>query len=157
MLELVRCSNCAAPLQPPVGANVANCTYCGFQTRILGQAAVTTAPTRLAEPVSIKAAADIFIPLIAVGAELPASCTETISTSRDQQEVLTVELFAGSETTTARALVSVALPLDQRTPRGVARAKLSLSVDSQGLLTLTAAELGTSNVIRRDGLQLATK
>jgi len=38
-----------------------------------------------------------------------------------------------------------------------ARAKLSLAVDTAGALTVTLAELGTDNVVRRDGFVLTTK
>lgn len=98
------------------------------------------------------------IPLLARGAPLPATCSETLSSNSDNQESLHVDLLAGDAPTVAgnRVLVSLAFPLQQRTPRGVARVKLSLMVDAAGALTVTVAELGADNAVRKEGLVVAT-
>jgi molecular chaperone DnaK (HSP70) len=153
MPELVRCPNCIAPLRLDAGP-IATCTYCGAQSRIdTPGVTVTVAPsipgqTRLAETVSF-VTPTITIPWLEKDATLPIHRTETLSTRTDDQDALDVNLVQGSQ-----PIAQFKFPIQKRGPRGVPKLALTVRVATDGAMSITVAEPGTTNAIDRDQLRV---
>ncbi|MEO7114070.1 MAG: hypothetical protein ABI183_26755, partial [Polyangiaceae bacterium] len=86
-------------------------------------------------------------PFLEANAPLPIFRTETLSTSKDDQDVLHVHLVEGKT-----SLVRFDFPLKQRGPRGVAKIALTVRVSATGAMSLTLSEQGTTNVLDREGV-----
>lgn len=150
MTEMIRCANCLAPLRLDTGP-VATCTYCGAQTRIdapreIAKPAVTSG-TRLADTVSFAVSPTRSIPLLAANSPLPIFHTDLLSTSRDNQETLEVNLVQGSD-----PIASFSFPIQQRAPRGVPKLSLTVRVATNGAFSVTISEPGTTNVLDRGAM-----
>lgn len=149
--RIFRCANCLAPLRVD-GGPVATCGYCGAQTAVNAPAAVAKPPVasgrRLAADVAFVVSPTLRVPFLRGGAPVPIFHTETLSTSRDDQDELKVNLAQGD-----RALASFAFPIRQRGPRGVPKIALTVRVAESGAMSLTLAEPGTDNVLDRDGMR----
>src|SRR5271165_655197 len=152
---MVRCPNCLAPLRLDAG-RMATCLYCGVQTWL--DAPGTVAPgapvasgRRLAEEVAFVVPPSLKIPFLSRDAALPIHRTETLSTSRDDQDKLDVHLVQGDH-----PVARFDFPLRQRVPRGVAKISLTVRVAATGAFSLTLSEQGTDNVLDRDGLSVVT-
>jgi hypothetical protein len=152
MVEIVRCPNCIAPLRLDAGPVVA-CSYCGAQCRV-DSPGVVVAPsvpgqTRLADAVSF-VTPTMTIPFLQKGATLPIHRTETLSTQRDQQETLDVNLVQG-----AQPIVHFKFPIQKRGPRGVPRLSLTVRVSTAGAMSVTVTEPDTPNAFDRADLHVA--
>ena len=145
---MVRCANCLAPLRLDAGA-VVTCAWCGAQTDLAAPAAVVKpgakSGRRLAAEIAFRVAPRMRVPFLAADAPLPIHHTETLSTGRDAQEELQVNMVQGD-----RSLASFAFPIRQRAPRGVPRIALTVRVAESGAMSLTLAEPGTDNAMDYD-------
>lgn len=157
MLEVLRCPSCDAEIRFDPGSSLSTCQYCGAQVKMASPAAaptaVPTAEARLAEAIAIKSSImNQAIPLIARGTSLPAEHSETLSTSRDNQESITVNLQAGDDPDPERNrdLAAVVIPLKQRSPRGVPMAQLRIEVAADGTVAISGREEGQSHTVRHD-------
>ncbi len=148
MPDLVRCANCLAPLRFDVGPIVA-CAYCGAHTRLDAPQAVAKPPittgARLADTVAFVVTDTRKIPFLQAGSAVPLFHTATLSTSRDDQGSLEVNIVSGD-----RPLIAFSFPLEQRKPRGVVLVALTVRVSATGALSLTLTEKGTKNAADRD-------
>ncbi len=149
MPDLVRCANCLAPLRLDVGPVVA-CAYCGAHTRLDAPATVSSPPistgVRLAETIAFVVKPTLKIPFLKAGSAVPLFHTETLSTSRDDQDSLQVNLVEGES-----PIGSFAFPLEQRKPRGTVMVALTVRVSTTGAMSLTLTERATKNALDRDG------
>lgn len=151
MPEIARCPNCIAPLRLDAGS-VVRCDYCGAQSR-LDSPGVVVEPgvpgqTRLAEAVSFVTPTNT-IPFLDKGRTLPIHRTEVLSTRTDDQDALDVNLVQGAE-----PVVRFRFPIQKRAPRGVPKLALTVRVATDGAMSITVTEPGTSNVIDRDQLRV---
>lgn len=89
------------------------------------------------------------MPFLDEGKALPIFCTETLSTSTDDQDALDVNLVEGSV-----PIVRFRFPIQNRGPRGVPKLALTVRVAADGAMSITVAEPGTSNVVDRDQLRV---
>ena len=102
----------------------------------------------------MKLTGTLALPLLAAGVALPATHAETVSTQRDDQDAIHLELLIGTGPASPghRSLVKLSLPLVQRKPRGMALGELTLRVEASGATSVTLAEKGAESAVRRDGL-----
>jgi len=151
MPELVRCPNCIAPLRLDTGP-IATCAYCGAQSRLdtPGALVAPSVPgqTRLAETVSF-VTPTITIPWLEKDATLPLHRTETLSTQRDDQDALDVNLVQAG-----RPIAQFKFRIQKRGPRGVPKLALTVRVATDGAMSITVSEPGTTNVLDRDQLRV---
>jgi molecular chaperone DnaK (HSP70) len=152
MTELLRCANCLAPLRLDTGT-VATCTYCGAQTRIDAPREIAAAPVtsgaRLAETVAFALTPTRSIPLLEADSPLPIFRTNLLSTSRDNQESLEVHLVQGKD-----SIASFSFPIQQRASRGVPKISLTVRVATNGAMSITLSEPGTTNALDRDAMMV---
>jgi len=152
MNEIFRCANCLAPLRLDVGP-VATCSYCRAQTAIGApqtfEKPAATSGRRLADGVAFVVSPTFRIPFLDANAPVPIFRTETLSTARDDQDVLEVKLVQGEA-----SLASFGFPIRKRAPRGVPKIALTVRVAESGAMSLTLAETGTDNVVDRDGMSV---
>jgi hypothetical protein len=152
MPEVVRCPSCLAPLRLDVGP-IVKCRYCDAQVRLDAPQAVAAkgeaSGKRLAQMIGF-ATPTMTIPFLAANAPLPIYRTETLSTQRDDQDALDVTLVEGTT-----RVVSLKFPIQKRGPRGVPKIALTVRVSAGGAMSLTLAELGTSNTLDREGLSVS--
>ena len=148
--QAIRCANCSGAVTFPPGHSITTCSYCGYQVRLDGpaQPVLPTGPA-LATSISIRVPSGQTFPLLTAGTSVPAQHTETLSTSTDNQESITIDLVYG-----AKDLTKVVFPLQARKPRGVPMVTLFLKVDAAGTLTAFITEQGTTNTTKREGLAL---
>ncbi len=150
MSQIFRCANCLAPLRLDAGP-IATCSYCGAQTLVSAPAAVAKPPVgsgrRLAADVAFVVSPTRRIPFLEAGAPVPIFRTQTLSTSRDDQDELKVNLAQGE-----RELASFGFPIRQRGPRGVPKIALTVRVAESGAMSVTLTEPGTDNALDRDGM-----
>lgn len=104
--------------------------------------------TRLAEAVSFVTPTNT-IPFLDKGRTLPIHRTELLSTRSDDQDALEVNLVQGSE-----PVVHFRFPIQKRGPRGVPKLALTVRVASDGAMSITVAEPGTTNILDRDQLRV---
>jgi len=101
----------------------------------------------LAETVSFVTSSGMTIPFLDKDAPLPVHKTETLSTSKDDQETLQVNIVQGSTSVTR-----FEFPIEKRGPRGVPKIGLTVRVTTAGELSLSLIEAETSNALDRGGL-----
>jgi molecular chaperone DnaK (HSP70) len=154
MPHIDHCPACNGPLRAPVGSVTADCEYCGCQVRLEdGPAApplAVPAGPATAECLSLATPSGSLIPLVPAGAALPATLSETLSTSQDDQPSITVKLMkgAGVKKEEDHKLLKHVFALRQgKTPRGVARVTLELRISTEGQVTVTLTEQGTDNQV----------
>lgn len=151
MAEIARCPNCVAPLRLDAGP-IVTCRYCEVQSRLGAPNVVTQAPksgqARLAETVSF-VTPTTTIPFLEKDKPLPIHRTETLSTRTDDQETLDVNLVQGSE-----PIVQFKFPIQKRGPRGVPKLALTVRVATDGAMSITVTEPGTTNAIDRESLRV---
>lgn len=163
----LRCENCGAPLHADGPQALVTCSYCGFQSLLDATSAAPAASpdlhTRAGGPhtdetIWLKASPTRVLPLIERGVALPTSHTTLLSTARDAQESLRIELLHGNAADSAAhaVLADITLPLVQRAPRGVSQVVFTVEVDEQGAVSVTVGEKGARNSTRRDGLRIRT-
>ena len=148
---MFRCANCIAPLQLDTGT-IATCHYCGAQTRVDDPSAIAKPPlvsgSRLADAIRfVKDARSIV--LLDANKPVPIFHTALLSTSTDNQEKLEVNLVQGND-----PITSFAFPIHQRAPRGVPKISLTVRVSTNGEMSLTLLEPGTTNALDRDALRV---
>jgi hypothetical protein len=152
MSELLRCANCLAPLRLDAGP-IVTCSYCRAQTRVDAPTVVekpsVASGRRLADTIAFVTSSMHKIPFLEKSAPLPIFRTETLSTSRDDQDVLDVKLVQGE-----RLLASFPFPIRKRAPRGVPKIALTVRVAESGAMSLTLVEPGTDNALDRDGIDV---
>ena len=102
---------------------------------------------QLAETIALAPTPARSIPLLEAGATLPIERTETLTTSRDDQETLPLNIVQGTT-----PLTRLEFPIQKRGPRGIIKITLTLRVSLSGELSLSLIEQGTSNVLDRGGL-----
>jgi hypothetical protein len=155
-MELNVCGNCRAPLQLSMEQTLVTCPYCGFQSRVgndgVEPAAVSTGP-RLAETISLRISPKLAIGLLASETVLPAHHVESLSTSRDDQESLEIDLVAGEgpDPSTHRSVVAASFPLTKRSPRGTVTVETRLVVHEDGAVEVFLHEGGTERRARHAG------
>ena len=157
-LELFICRHCGAPLHIPEGDGAVRCEYCHYPARVSEPAPAFDAPSRLLdEAVSISITPENGVSLLARGESLPIAHTVVISTLRDDQESISVDLCAGNEELPRdnRSLVSLSLPLEGRGLRGSVSVGLTIAVSLDGATTISMKETGVDNAVMEDELQLA--
>jgi len=101
----------------------------------------------LAETVSFVTSSGMSIPFLDKDAPLPVHKTETLSTSKDDQETLQVNIVQGSTSVTR-----FEFQIEKRGPRGVPKIGLTVRVTTAGELSLSLIEAETSNALDRGGL-----
>jgi hypothetical protein len=156
--EMVRCPACNAPLRVPVGQAVVVCEFCHASVRCdEPEPVLAEAGPRLAEAISLKASADFIVPLLESGTGLPATRRERLSTSKDDQDALHVDLVAGNDPKPERnrALASLVLPIKKRGSRGVPVLELLVSVETGGQVRVAVCEPASDNEVAREGLSVA--
>ena len=151
MPEIVRCPNCVAPLRLDAGPVVA-CRYCEAQCRLDAPGTVvaprTPGQARLAEAVSFVTPTNT-IPWLEKGSALPIHKTQMLSTRTDDQDALHVNLVQGTD-----KLVELRFPIQKRAPRGVPKLTLTVRVATDGAMSVTVTEAGTTNALDRDQLRV---
>ena len=151
MVEIVRCPNCVAPLRLDAGA-VVTCRYCEAQSRIdaPGTLLQPSVPgqRRLADAISFVTPTNT-IPWLGNGSALPIHKTQLLSTRTDDQDALNVHLVQGAE-----KLADVHFPIQKRGPRGVPKLELTVRVASDGAMSVTVREPGTTNALDRDQIRV---
>ncbi|MBL8744696.1 MAG: hypothetical protein JNK04_26485 [Myxococcales bacterium] len=149
----IRCANCSGAVRFAAGSSRTVCEYCGVQVLLGGGEPAFGEPEptgpRLATSIGVKVTPTLTIPLLTAGTAVPAQHHETLSTQRDDQESITIELeHAG------RTLVNVVFPIAARGPRGTVMVQLLVKVDGTGLATVFVTERGTTNTTKREGLRV---
>jgi molecular chaperone DnaK (HSP70) len=149
MLELLKCPNCAGEIHFAPGSPLTTCQHCNFQVKM--QAPLPPLPSTdgpaLAETIAVKSVTGNIFPLIERGTKLPFEKQETLSTAKDNQEVLHVDLVAGANPTTEdhRMLIAIEYPITGRGPRGVQRFHLRLNLAADGEVYIQVREEGTDS------------
>lgn len=149
----ISCANCSGAVVFPPGQSFTICTYCGYQLQLEGgappgPAQLPTGPA-LATSIGVRVSPSLTIDLLTAGTGVPAQHSETLSTQRDDQESITIDLVHGPHD-----LVKIVFPLKARKPRGTVAVQLLVKVDGAGIATVFATEQGTTNTTRRDGLRV---
>src|SRR4051812_22380195 len=96
----IQCANCSGAVMFPAGQSFTTCSYCGYQLQLDASSAppaelVPTGP-KLATSIGVRVSASMTIPLLTAGTAVPAQHHETLSTQRDAQESITIDLVHGA-------------------------------------------------------------
>lgn len=87
----------------------------------------------------------VFTRLIDRGTTLPVRKTETFTTAADNQPAVTLKIFQGERDVAAQNKLIGNFDLDgiPPAPRGMPKIEVTFDVDANGILTVTAKDLGT--------------
>jgi molecular chaperone DnaK (HSP70) len=148
MTELIKCPNCQGQIYFDGDNPLTICQYCRYQVRADGTlTSDEPITTVMGETIALLASEELAVPLVTRSSKLPTKVSETMSTSRDNQEDLTVRLVAGNESKPAdnRQLATIVFPLESRKPRGVVMVQLAITVNPSGDVFIEMREEGTAN------------
>ena len=100
--------------------------------------------------IGVETAGGVFTPLIAKGTTIPTRKSEVFSTSVDNQPVVPVHVLQGlremAEDNTSLARLELCdLP---PAPRGVPQIRVSFDIDADGILSVSAEDLGTRRSVK---------
>jgi hypothetical protein len=149
MLKSVTCPGCGGPISFPEGRHTCFCSYCGAQVRDEARPGEPApAGPVLGETIAARVER-LVIPLVEAGQPLPLAIDFGLSTSRDDQDALHLELVAARDPASpdARTVARATFPIRRRGPRAVPRITLTLVVDPAGAGRLSLAEDGTDNAL----------
>ena len=163
-VETIECHQCGAPLHVDPGMELVRCEYCGFQSRIVDDAAPasqsTTAGPTLAETLALQITEDLGVGIVAAGEVLPLVRTVVLATSRKSQESFTFVVRSGNaERPVDNALVAeLQLMLKTLRPhRSTEAAGMTVRIDVDGALSITVKETGADNRIEKDGFRVPVR
>ena len=95
--------------------------------------------------IGVETAGGVFTPLITKGTTIPTRCSEVFSTSVDNQPVVPVHVLQGLREMAAdcRSLARLQLTDILPAPRGVPQIRVTFDIDTDGILSVSAQDLGT--------------
>jgi molecular chaperone DnaK len=107
----------------------------------------------------VETAGGVFTRLIPRNTTIPTRATETFSTAMDNQDFVNVHVLQGERDMAAnnKSLANFELVGIPPAPRGVPRIEVAFDIDANGILTVSAKDLGTGreqsvNVVPTSGL-----
>lgn len=95
--------------------------------------------------IGVETAGGVFTPLIYKGTNIPTHCSEIFSTSVDNQPVVPVHVLQGLREMAGdcRSLAHLQLTDILPAPRGVPQIRVSFDIDTDGILSVSAQDLGS--------------
>lgn len=95
--------------------------------------------------IGVETAGGVFTPLIYKGTNIPTRCSEVFSTSVDNQPVVPVHVLQGLRemSVDCRSLAHLQLTDILPAPRGVPQIRVTFDIDTDGILSVSAQDLGS--------------
>ena len=101
----------------------------------------------LAEDLGIETLGGVFTPMLKQGTPVPCDYKEVFSTAEDNQSAVSIRLAQGSDATASanRPLGTFDLAGIPPSPRGVPQIEVTIRVDAEGAVSVTAHDQATSS------------
>ena len=142
----MNCKNCGASIQSTSG--MTQCPYCGTLNQ--------SAPAVLASALRIETVNEVATVMIPQWSALPSSRVDIFSTGLDNQQAVSVHIVQGDSDRLSQNRDVGMFTFDEipPAPRGVPRIQFIFEIAEDGVLLVTAENLGTGKKVTFPRMQL---
>ena len=142
----MNCKNCGAPLQS--NSAMIQCPYCGALNQVM--------PVVLARALRIETFNEVAAVIIPQWSALPTGHSEVFSTGLENQEAVSVHIVQGDSDQLNQNRDVGLFTFDGilPSPRGTPRIQFTFEIDADGILRVTAENLGTGKNVAFPLMQL---